>query len=244
MAQGIVSQSLEETQIGARLMRSQREIIYDRIHNALETGRNEGHIPEQPLADLEIPETLVRQFAATSPEGLVSRFKIAIANLGDQCVECASIKVARDWIMRQIAAREWERGGIDHDAARVLGIDQDTFASCQLAFPGDRAGLFQADFGITLADFGIAATGSVALHTDRQRSRLTSLAPDVHFALLDIKDLLPDLPDALYKMHASSTTWTWITGSSRTADIDGILIHGAHGPKELIILLIGGTGTP
>ena len=96
--------------------------------------------------------------------------------------------------------------------------------------------------GVTGAAAGLARTGSIALHADRSHGRLASLIPDIHFALLREADIHPDIAawiatdEAGAKIAASSNT-VIITGPSRTADIAQTLTLGAHGPRELHIIL-------
>lgn len=66
------------------------------------------------------------------------------------------------------------------------------------------------------------------------------IAPPLQIVLLPIARLLPDVVDAIDRLRArpSREGVVWVTGSSRTADIDGILVRGAHGPKELVVLVL------
>lgn len=92
-------------------------------------------------------------------------------------------------------------------------------------------------FGITRAAGAIAESGSLVI-TDRGTSnRLGALAPWVHVACLKREEIFRDMPAALAAMDDDPNV-IWITGPSKTADIEGILIEGVHGPGVQICLLL------
>lgn len=96
--------------------------------------------------------------------------------------------------------------------------------------------------GITECDALIAQTGSVLLTTRSGGGRALSVLPEHHVVLARRGQLLPDLPAAYDYLHqfygaAWPSLMTFITGPSRTGDIERILVLGAHGPKKLTILL-------
>ncbi len=109
-----------------------------------------------------------------------------------------------------------------------------------------RGRLVGADLGITEVDYAIADTGSLVLMTDQRRSRLVSLLPPVHVALLKTNVIVPSMTDLLPVFSASqredpnnlSSCITFITGPSRTADIEKIITIGVHGPEELHLLIL------
>jgi L-lactate dehydrogenase complex protein LldG len=99
--------------------------------------------------------------------------------------------------------------------------------------------------GLTGANFAIAATGTVVLESTAEAIRLASTLPERHFILLDPAKIISDSGVAvpfLRQLHARlpQTYLAYITGPSRTADIERVLTIGVHGPKELHILLCAG----
>jgi L-lactate dehydrogenase complex protein LldF len=91
--------------------------------------------------------------------------------------------------------------------------------------------------GVTKAVCGLADTGSV-LVTDRKGNPLkASLLPEVHIAILRSADIYPSLPDAMPLVKNTSAA-VFITGPSRTADIEMTLTIGVHGPKEIHVIVI------
>lgn len=107
-----------------------------------------------------------------------------------------------------------------------------------------KAALFDADVGITSADYAIADTGTLVLRSGGERHRLTSLLPPVHVCLLNARRILGSMGDllALFDERGEARerlpqALTFITGPSRTADVEQTLALGVHGPHELHVLL-------
>lgn len=103
------------------------------------------------------------------------------------------------------------------------------------------------DAGLTRARSAIAATGSLVLWPGPHEPRLVSLVPPVHFVLLDAGAIHADLHGAMTSEKWAGTLPTnalLVSGPSKTADIQQTLAYGAHGPRELIVLILhpaGGT---
>ena len=101
----------------------------------------------------------------------------------------------------------------------------------------DRGRIDDYQFGITAATGAIAESGTVIL-TDRDTSsRLAALAPWVHVVTLRRDQIFADLPAAVAALPADPNV-IWVTGPSKTADVEGILIEGVHGPGRQIALLL------
>lgn len=104
-----------------------------------------------------------------------------------------------------------------------------------------RAACASADFGITSADYALADTGTLVLFSSQEEARLISLLPPVHVAVVPRRKILTGL-DELLEMEplpaARSSSMVLITGPSRTADIEQILVRGVHGPGELHLLVV------
>lgn len=102
--------------------------------------------------------------------------------------------------------------------------------------------LFQdTDAGLTSTRGGIAETGTLIVWPDASEPRLMSLVPPIHFAVLDADQLHDTLFDAMSTQRWSDdmpTNALLVSGPSKTADIQVTLAYGAHGPKELIVLLL------
>ena len=103
------------------------------------------------------------------------------------------------------------------------------------------ADLRAAHTGVTAASLGIASYGSVAIEADADGTEPVSLFVDRHVVVLREVDLVPDVPDAFAwlgpKARDESVDVVFATGPSATADLGG-LVHGAHGPKEVHVVLL------
>ena len=102
------------------------------------------------------------------------------------------------------------------------------------------AELFGFDIGITTAQAAIAETGTLVLDSARERHRLISLVPPVHIAIIDGANIYSTLGETLAALHKGgnvSSILTFVTGPSRTADIELTLTIGVHGPQELYVIV-------
>jgi len=112
------------------------------------------------------------------------------------------------------------------------------------------AKLRAAHTGITAASIGIAEYGSVAIESDRAGTEPISLFVDRHVVVLREADVVPDMADAFGwlgpRTRDADVDVVFATGPSATADMGG-LVKGAHGPKEVHVVLLtedeGGEGT-
>jgi len=87
----------------------------------------------------------------------------------------------------------------------------------------------------------IAATGSLIIWPTREEPRLMSLVPPVHFALLkasEIHDNFYQVQQQFNWAQGMPTNALLVSGPSKTADIEQILAYGAHGPKDLVVLIL------
>ncbi len=87
----------------------------------------------------------------------------------------------------------------------------------------------------------ISATGSIVLWPDSDEPRSLSLVPPVHFVIVDANKMYADFATLMAEQEWHDklpTNAVLISGPSKTADIQQTLAYGAHGPKELIVLLL------
>lgn len=101
----------------------------------------------------------------------------------------------------------------------------------------DRTRIDDYAFGITRAAGAIAETGTIVLNDATTSRRLAALAPWVHVAVVERASIYPDLSKAVAAL-GSDRNVIWCTGPSKTADVEGILIEGVHGPGAQIALIV------
>jgi len=111
-----------------------------------------------------------------------------------------------------------------------------TAAGIQVETHYDRERYDDYQFGITRAAGVIAESGTIILTDESTSDRLAALAPWIHIAVLsNEQDICRTIPDAI-KTFSNSPNIIWATGPSKTADVEGILIEGVHGPGKQILL--------
>jgi L-lactate dehydrogenase complex protein LldG len=100
-----------------------------------------------------------------------------------------------------------------------------------------------ADIGITSLDYALAATGSFVMLASPNEARLVSLLPPAHIAIFPRSLILANLDELLSILPRpadQTSSMVLITGPSRTADIEQILVRGVHGPGEIYAVIVEG----
>jgi L-lactate dehydrogenase complex protein LldG len=98
-----------------------------------------------------------------------------------------------------------------------------------------------ADIGITSADYALAATGTLVMLSSADEARLISLLPPAHIAIFPRSRILANLDELLSILPRpadQTSSMVLITGPSRTADIEQILVRGVHGPGEIYAVIV------
>ena len=117
----------------------------------------------------------------------------------------------------------------------------------EIAVAPDASALFAYDLGVSSAQLAIAETGTLVLQSSQERHRLVSLLPPVHIAIVDADKICETLGEALSKLRPGesdlSPAITFVTGPSRTADIELTLAIGVHGPQKLFVIVNTGSGS-
>jgi L-lactate dehydrogenase complex protein LldG len=110
----------------------------------------------------------------------------------------------------------------------------------ELGIAPNASETFGFDVGITTAQAAIAETGTLLLDSTRERHRFVSLVPPVHIAIVKASTIFATLGETLSLLQNGkelSPAVTFITGPSRTADIELTLTIGVHGPQELYVII-------
>ncbi len=176
-------------------------------------------------------------------DGHLAAFTAAVGKVGGDIVSCATLRQAVAYIADRAAGSillpsfaSGERLGL----AALL-----TEAGCTVVASDFRQHAARAAAGVTGANFALADTGTVVLESTAEPIRLATTLPERHFVLLDPRKIVADGQAAvplLREMHRRQPRnfLAYITGPSRTADIERVLTIGVHGPRELHILLVEG----
>ena len=153
-------------------------------------------------------------------------FKENVESVAGHCVVTTDVAD----VLRQIIA--------DLRAERIAVSDAPELA--RFGVVPDKSNLFNFEVGITRAQAGIAETGTLVLDSSCERNRLVSVVPPVHIAIVAASRIYPTLADVLAMLQSGkevSPAITFITGPSRTADIELTLTIGVHGPQELYVII-------
>lgn len=133
------------------------------------------------------------------------------------------------------------------DAARVFGTEVTVEAIQLHARESLRQKFIDASVGISGANMAIAETGTIVIVTNEGNADLTTTLPPVHVALFGIDKLVATLDDAVAVLRMLPRSGTgqlmssyvnWITGPSRSADIEQSLTIGVHGPREMHCVIL------
>lgn len=176
-----------------------------------------------------------------SSDELARTFRERVAAVGGRVVAVDSDAGAADAIA-EVARSSGARSIAWSDAGVLASLRaHGSAAGLREVDPRDRVMLLGCDLGVTTAQWGVASTGTLVLDGSAERHRLVSLLPPVHVCVLSRQALLPDIAAALARIApdgAPGPLVTFVTGPSRTADIELTLVVGVHGPRELHVVLV------
>ncbi|MEC9477151.1 MAG: LUD domain-containing protein [Planctomycetota bacterium] len=221
-----------------------REIFLERVRKAL--GRREGAAPDRVSLDHNIirrPLPSVKDELASLIDQFSSRAR-AVGMSVKRCGRAEVSKVLADWIESEKLSTVLlpEDPCLDSDLRDHLTRQKINICSPDV----DLDTLYdQVDCGVTVASAAVAATGSVVLTSSENESRLASLVPPRHLVLVPCSVLVEDLldlsgDDGVLQCGATGipSSVTLVTGPSKTADIEGVLVTGVHGPGTVQIVLV------
>lgn len=111
-----------------------------------------------------------------------------------------------------------------------------------------RAGLIESFVGLTAADFCLAETATLVMRNRPGQPRSAALVPSIHVAVITLDQVLADTRelfallrwDERFRAEGLTHYMSFISGPSKTADIEATMVHGAHGPREVHIFVLTG----
>ena len=172
---------------------------------------------------------------------IIELFRQALEAVSGDCLIVQTIDEAASAVQRIIDQEKPKRVALS-DATLVKAIAGQLKTEAAILDPPDRSALFDCDLGITAAQWAIAETGTLVLESERERNRLASLVPPVHVAIIQAGQIRRTMSEVLNLIKNSevglSRAITFITGPSRTSDIELTLAIGVHGPGKLYVIVI------
>ncbi|MCK9274475.1 MAG: lactate utilization protein [Syntrophales bacterium] len=214
-------------EILGKLKKAQRPQVSPRPH--LPPARELAYNREEMIA--RFTEELILQEAKV--------FREEAGTVPDRLAEIASAErvkhliVSTDDVVARFDLPAWGK-------ARGIEIHVPQDFSDRSAF---KDAVFETDAGITGADFAVAESGTLGIIHDKDQPRLLSLAPIMHIAIVPVERLYPTYEEVMKEVYGDNKNipphFTFITGPSMTADIKATPFKGMHGPRRLIVILLG-----
>ena len=231
-----------------------RETILARVREALRVPAAPPHLQSHaldpaPTGGLTVlPLEAARPWLPDGGDTPEESLRILGENLGRLRAEfhrVADTAAAADLVARLARERGWRRVALHGDPlveAAAGSLACDTYRLD--VGPFDKDALEACDAGLSACEALVAQTGSVLVSSATCGGRALSILPPVHVVVATIDQLVATLADGLQdarNRHAGRlpSMISFITGPSRTGDIERILVLGAHGPRELFVVLVG-----
>ena len=218
---------------------SAKERILGRVRQALKRESAEPHWLHEPVnsgPEFRIP--------ASEPTALLDAFRKELQSLFGEVHAFDSIDAVRSWLMREAFPSI-----LAPDCARLRPVlDGVPHVSWIAGDHPTRTGWENVECGVT-PTLGLAAESATVIVAADVSGRAMSVLPPVHVVVATMDQLLPDFEAAVNAFRARygddlPSTVSFVTGPSRTADIEKILVLGAHGPKRLVVLMLPANSLP
>ena len=247
---------------------SDREAFLQTIRGALGRRQDSGLASEAPtsagpLDELEDRARSASEIASKDADNLFDVLANVAAGAGWNVARVPDPRAAGEYILKlaeDLEARSavYSLHPVVRDAISDADFDTVGIATVPVALDRDdpdsdeeidrarlRTLMEAADLGVTGVDYAIAETGTCVIIPRRGVSRLVSLLPPVHVAIVERGQVLPSL-DELFTLRRDDfvrgdfgSYMNLITGPSRTADIEYTIVTGVHGPGEVHMVLVG-----
>jgi L-lactate utilization protein LutC len=209
-----------------------REAILNKVRTALRRSAGQG-IAEPPPVRLSVDQV--------DAEARVGSMLRAVEALAGKARLAASGEAARAYVGAVLDGRTAVASNspflLECGVVDLAGVLSGFTDAAEL-----RALCATADVGITSADYALADTGTLVMLSSPAEARLISLLPPIHIAVVPKERVLSGL-DELFTIlpdpAAQTSSMVLITGPSRTADIEQILVRGVHGPGEIHVVVVG-----
>ncbi len=189
-------------------------------------------IEERTISSSKEPETDRRS---------IDVFREAVEAVSGHCLVVSTLDEVAHAVQRIINEKKARRVAVS-DASLIKAVLNQLNTDATFLPVPKKSELFDCDIGITTAQWAIAETGTLVLESERELNRLASLVPPIHIAIIEAAGIRRTMSEVLDLVKSSdvglSRAVTFITGPSRTSDIELTLAIGVHGPGELYVIVI------
>ena len=169
---------------------------------------------------------------------MYEQFRLKAEGVGAEVHRVADMAAAGEFVRNFM---QKEGGATVCASARLRGelAKPDAAAPNGLSFDVSREASAAALIGISDMEWGLADTGTLVADQTAVEERLASTLPSIHIALITTDRILADKVALFSRIDPRSSRYiAFITGPSRTADIERVLTIGVHGPKRLVIICV------
>lgn len=215
----------------------QREAILKRVRQALS-------VPSEKPSWLNHPETPGPYFPlpADTSAACRDRFRDEFTAIHGEFHEVSSLLEARAWLASFVSSLGPSASILAAGDESLLPMLQDLPRVERVRPEGSSVEWAKCALGITLCESLVAESGTICVSSGLT-GRAGSILPPIHLVVATLDQLVPDLDRSIARWKerygaSLPSTASWITGPSRTGDIEKILVLGAHGPRRLVLLLL------
>ena len=224
-------------------MTHSREEILHTIRQGLKGASSKQNFAERNFPD-EAQE--IKQSTIGQRGNLKAQFISELNNVNTKVLEASDETEIAKSLLELVKEKELGSFSIwESQFLKKLKIKEELKnAGLKLVTAMNKNRIAKSDIGVTEVDYAIADTGTLVLLANKNQPRSVSLLPPTHLAIVrpenlvrNIHDLFVILKGRLTEGEDITSCMTFITGPSRTADIELNLTLGVHGPKELYVII-------
>jgi L-lactate dehydrogenase complex protein LldG len=217
-----------------------RDVILQRIRSGLANAAEAGFAGLEPPP---VPEVWPRE--NPSPAALVERFAAELAAVHGETIRCPTVDEAARRLASLVEEGQWKMlAAVDRPLAREVTAALPAGCVAWVKPEWQPREMAALPAGLVTPEYLLADTGSCVIACRTAPERLMCYLPPVCIVAARASQLVEHLPAAWGDLarrcadREATGEFVIVTGPSRTADIEKILILGVHGPKRLVVLLI------
>jgi len=217
-------------------MSSSRDQILMAVRNNLATSARFDH-DHETHGTAALPKDDEKERVAPAQD-IISTFCERLRSVNGQAMVAANENEATGALQKIISELSPRTIALS-DSRLVRSLVDSLKIEAEILTNASAAKLFDCDVGITGAQSAIAETGTLVLGSEKEFNRRTSLIPETHMCILAANTIRRSMSEVLDWMAADlNPTFTFITGPSRTSDIELTLAIGVHGPRRLYVIVL------